>query len=191
MAEHTTGRPLHTGISYMLVSMECLIGAAYTRQATAAGLTGLPEPLMGRVACHYRDWRIGVASGWAQRWVDRHFALDYTFKSLEKVLDGAPRLAVRQARVVLKDAAYQVLGDMIHAIGQHDLERSEQETALSARIEAALEERAGALRRHMATTVEEVKGRLTGEHSATLAREHERWASATSWELINAGESCG
>ncbi|MFF8617945.1 B12-binding domain-containing radical SAM protein [Streptomyces sp. NPDC015350] len=190
VAAHTTGRPLHTGISYMLVSMECLIGAAYTRQAAAAGLTGLPEPLMGRVACRYRDWRIGVASGWAQRWVDRHFALDYTLKSLEKVLDNAPRHAVRQARLVLKNAAYQVLGDMIHAIDQHGLEQPEQETALSTKIEAALEERAGMLRRQMATTVDEVKGRLTGEHAAALAREHDRWASATGWELINAGESC-
>lgn len=190
VAAHTAGRPLHTGISYMLVSMECLIGAAYTRQATAEGLTGQPEPLMGRVACRYRDWRIGVASGWAQRWVDRHFALDYTFKSLEKVLDGPPRHAVRQARVVLKDAAYEVLGDVIGAIEQYDLERPEQEAALSARIETALEARAGLLRDRMATTAAEVGRHLSGEHAATLAREHGRWTSATSWELINAGESC-
>ncbi|KOU80402.1 radical SAM protein [Streptomyces sp. XY66] len=190
VAAHTTGRPLHTGISYMLVSMECLIGAAYTRQATAAGLTGQAEPLMGRVACRYRDWRIGIASSWAQRWVDRHFALDYTLKSLEKVLDDAPRHAVRQARVVLKDAAYHVLGDMIAVIGEYGLERPEEEAALSARIEAALEARAGMLRRQMATTVGEVGRHLTGAHAATLAREHGRWASAASWELINAGESC-
>ncbi|WP_435598456.1 B12-binding domain-containing radical SAM protein [Streptomyces anulatus] len=190
VAAHTTGRPLHTGISYMLVSMECLIGAAYTRQATAEGLTGQPEPLMGRIACRYRDWRIGVASGWAQRWVDRHFALDYTFKSLEKVLDGPPRHAVRQARVVLKDAAYDVLGDVIDAIEQFDVERPEHEAPLSARIEAALEARAGLLRDRMATTAAEVGLHLSGEHAATLAREHGRWASATRWELINAGESC-
>ncbi|MGC2996998.1 hypothetical protein ACPF8X_00945 [Streptomyces sp. G35A] len=81
VAAHTTGRALHTGISYLLVSLECLIGAAYTRQAAAAGLTGQPEPLMGCVARRYRGRRIGVVSGWAQRWVDRHFALDYTVKS--------------------------------------------------------------------------------------------------------------
>jgi hypothetical protein len=190
VAAHTTGRPLHTAISYMLVSMECLIGAAYTRQATAAGLTGRPEPLMGRVACRYQDWRIGTASGWAQRWVDRHFALDYTLKSLEKVLDGAPRHAVRQARVVLKDAAYQVLGDMIRVIEEYDLARPEQEAQLSARIRAALEERARLLRRQMAATVDEVSHHLGSGHAATLAREHERWATATGWELINADESC-
>ncbi|MER6687332.1 hypothetical protein [Streptomyces olivaceoviridis] len=190
VAEHTTGRPLHTGISYMLVSMECLIGAAYTRQATAAGLTGQPEPLVGRLACPYRDWRIGVASSWAQRWVDRHFALDYTLKSLEKVLDGAARHAVRQARVVLKDAAHQVLGDMIAAIEAYDLERPGQKEALSAWIEAALAERAGMLRGQMATTVTEVGRHLPGDHAATLVREHGRWASARGRELINAGESC-
>ncbi|MFD7899000.1 B12-binding domain-containing radical SAM protein [Streptomyces sp. NPDC059743] len=190
VAEHATGRPLHTGISYMLVSMECLIGAAYTRQATAAGLTGQAEPLMGRVACRYRDWRIGVASSWAQRWVDRHFALDYTLKSLEKVLDGASRHAVRQARVVLKDAAYHVLGDMIAAIEHYDLEQPEQEDVLTVRIVAALEARAGLLRQQMATTVFEVGRHLSGEHAAMLTREHGRWAAAASWELINAGESC-
>ncbi|MFI5986961.1 B12-binding domain-containing radical SAM protein [Streptomyces sp. NPDC051555] len=190
VAEHSTGRPLHTGISYMLVSMECLIGAAYTRQASAQGLTGQEEPLMGRVACRYQDWRIGVASGWAQRWVDRNFALDYTFKSLEKVLDGPPRHAVRRARIVLKDAAYQVLGDMIEAIEPHDLGRPQDESALSARIETALEERAGLLREQMAATVLNVGVHLTGEHAATLTREHGRWESATSWELINAAESC-
>jgi hypothetical protein len=40
VAEHATGEPFYRGISYMLVSMECLIGAAYTRLAAAAGLTG-------------------------------------------------------------------------------------------------------------------------------------------------------
>ncbi|MGY4963601.1 B12-binding domain-containing radical SAM protein [Streptomyces sp. 900105245] len=190
VAEHTTGRALHTGISYMLVSMESLIGAAYTRMAAAEGLTGVEEPLMGRVACRYLDWRIGVASNWAQRWVDRHFSLDYTFKSLEKVLDDAPRHAVRQARVVLKDAAYQVLGDLIAAIEQHDLEQPEQEQVLASRIEAALEERAGSLRGQMASTVREVTTYLTGEHAAMLAREHGRWEAAAGWQLINAGDSC-
>ena len=100
----------------MLVSMECLIGAAYTRKVQAAGLAGAIRPSMGRVDARFADWRIGVASHWAQLWVDRNFALDYTLKSLEKVLDGPPRHAVRQARAVLKDAAYTVLGEMIAAI---------------------------------------------------------------------------
>ncbi len=100
-AAHTAaGQPLHTAISYMLVSMECLIGAAYTRKVQAAGLAGAVRPSMGRVDARFADWRIGVASHWAQLWVDRNFALDYSLKSLEKVLDGPPRRIVRQARMV-------------------------------------------------------------------------------------------
>ncbi|MEU3073456.1 hypothetical protein [Streptomyces laurentii] len=95
-AAHSSDRPLYTGVSCLLVPMECLTGAAYTRKAEALGLTGEREPLMGRVACRYQDWRIGVASQWAQRWVDRNFSL----RSLEKILDGLPRHAVRQVALI-------------------------------------------------------------------------------------------
>ncbi|MFI0420283.1 B12-binding domain-containing radical SAM protein [Spongiactinospora sp. 9N601] len=98
VADIATGRPFHSGISYMLVSMECLIGAAYTRQVQAAGLTGAIQPSMGRQAARFADLRIGVCSEWAQLWVDRNFALDYTFKSLEKTLDGRARPYGRPAQ---------------------------------------------------------------------------------------------
>lgn len=116
VAEATTGRPLYSGISYMLVSMECLIGAAYTKKAQAAGLTGGIRSAMGRQDARFADPCIGVCSRWAQLWVDRNFALDYTLKSLEKILDGEPRAAIRRARRVVKDAAYTVFGHMIRTI---------------------------------------------------------------------------
>ncbi|GAU71126.1 Clp family protein [Streptomyces sp. NBRC 110611] len=90
---HGTGRPFHTGISYMLVSMECLIGAAYTKQVERAGLAGPVRPSMGRQDAEFADWRIGVCSQWAQLWVDRNFALDYTLKPLE--IRAAARVARR------------------------------------------------------------------------------------------------
>ncbi|MEY9840526.1 radical SAM protein [Streptacidiphilus sp. EB103A] len=188
----STGRPLHTAISYMLVSMECLLGAAYTRKAQAAGLTGAARPSMGRVDARYADWRIGVASSWAQLWVDRNFALDYTLKSLEKILDGDPRSAVRGARVVLKDAAYAVLGDMITAIEAWPLQPpAGGEDGLSQRIRVLLEDRIEVLRGHMAAVVDEVGARLPAGHAGTLRREHARWAGATGWTLINAADPCG
>ncbi|SFC16612.1 B12-binding domain-containing radical SAM protein [Streptomyces aidingensis] len=192
VAEHTTGRPLHTGISYMLVSMECLIGAAYTRKVAEAGLAGAPRPSMGRVDARFADWRIGVASTWAQRWVDRNFALDYTLKSLEKVLDGTPRQAVRQARVVLKDAAYTVLGEMIRAVeDQAPGPGTGGEAALSGWIGTLLEAEIDRLRQRMDDTVTEVAGVLGPEHARMLRREHGRWTSTSGWELINAADPCG
>src|SRR5262249_41187550 len=119
VAGHATGRPLHTEISYLLVSMECLIGAAYTKRVQAAELAGAPRPAMGRIDARFADWRIGRSSHHAQLWIDRNFALDYTLKSLEKVLDGTPRHTVRGARVVLKDAAYTLLGHMLTLIDRY------------------------------------------------------------------------
>ena len=58
VAEHATGRPFCTEISYLLVSMECLIGVPYTRAVQARGLAGSTDPMMGRVEARVADWRI-------------------------------------------------------------------------------------------------------------------------------------
>lgn len=192
VAEAATGRPLHTAISYMLVSMECLIGAAYTRKVHDAGLAGTVRPSMGRVDARFADWRIGIASHWAQLWVDRNFALDYTLKSLEKVLDGNPRHAVREARGVLKDGSYTVLGEMIQAVEAEPLEvTAGAEKRLSAHVGTILDRQINRLRCRMDGTVQEVARVLHCEHSQTLHREHERWQSASGWQLINAADPCG
>jgi hypothetical protein len=189
---HATRRPFHTGISYMLVSMECLIGAAYTKQVQRAGLAGDVRPSMGRQDARFADWRIGVCSRWAQLWVDRNFALDYTLKSLEKILDGEPRRRVRGARVVLKDAAYTVLGGMIAAAGQApaDLQPGQSEV-LEQRMRTLLDGEIEALRSRMAATVADVAGVLPARHARTLRHEHGRWSGARRWRLINAADPCG
>ncbi|WP_202948311.1 MULTISPECIES: B12-binding domain-containing radical SAM protein [Streptomyces] len=193
VATASTGRAFHTGISYMLVSMECLIGAAYTKQVEKAGLTGATRPSMGRQDAEFADWRIGVCSEWAQLWVDRNFALDYTLKSLEKILDGEPRRNVRGARVVLKDAAYGVLGEMIRMARSESPAASSaaQRAALGERMRGVLDSEIEAQRDRMATTVRGVSGVLSAEHARMLEREHGRWAKARDWQLINAADPCG
>jgi hypothetical protein len=187
-----TGQSLHTAISYLLVSMECLIGAAYTRKVESAGLAGAVRPSMGRVDARFADWRIGVASHWAQLWVDRNFALDYTLKSLEKVLDGPPRHAVRAARVVLKDAAYTVLGEMIAVIeAQPLLNTAGSEEGLSACIGALLDAQIQVLRSRMNDTVRQVAAALPVQHARMLHGEYQRWDAVTGWRLINAADPCG
>ncbi|MFD4004660.1 B12-binding domain-containing radical SAM protein [Streptomyces rubiginosohelvolus] len=192
VAEHGYGRPLHTGISYMLVSMECLIGAAYTRQVEQAGLAGLSRPSMGRVDAEFADWRIGVASSWAQLWVDRNFPLDYTLKSQEKVLSGTPRRVVREARSVLKESSYKILGAMIDAIEVQPVTPSAAaRQTLSDRLERVLDAEISYLRARMADAVTEVASVLPADHRRTLQEQHDRWASATGWVLINAADPCG
>ncbi|WP_433379353.1 B12-binding domain-containing radical SAM protein [Streptosporangium sp. CA-115845] len=189
VAEHSTGRPFYTGVSYMLVSMECLIGAAYTRQVQAAGLAGQVRPSMGRVDAAFADSRIGVCSERAQLWVDRNFAIDYTLKSLEKVLDGEPRRQVRAARVVIKDAAFTILTGMINLVdGYVD---PSQGVPLTAGLDALLDAEFDRLRDRMATTVPAVVAALPGQAADRLVYEHQRWAASTGWELINAADPCG
>ncbi|WP_229715995.1 B12-binding domain-containing radical SAM protein [Mangrovihabitans endophyticus] len=189
-AEHAAGEPFYRGISYMLVSMECLIGAAYTRAAQQAGLTRDERPSMGRVDAEYADWRIGVCARHAQLWVDRNFALDYTFKSLEKVLDGGQRDSVRQARLVVKDAAYKLLGQMLSLIRTHDLERPDPE-ALESGLVAVMDRRIEELKAEMRLTITAVTANLSGQDADRLTSEHRRWADSDAWHSINASDPCG
>lgn len=189
---HSTGRPLHTGISYMLVSMECLIGAAYTKQVQRAGLAGEVRPSMGRQDAEFADWRIGLCSQWAQLWVDRNFALDYTLKSLEKILDGAQRNHVRGARVVLKDAAYTVLGGLIAAAEQAPVTRLPGHHPMLERlIRNLLDGEIETLRLRMAETVTDVARLLPARYVQTLENEYSRWADGSDWHSINAADPCG
>jgi hypothetical protein len=123
--------------------------------------------------------------------VDRNFALDYTLKSLEKVLDGPPRHAARQARIVLKDAAYTVLGEMIAAIETEPRDHAGAGNRLTTRIGAALDVQLGLLPARMEDTVREVAVSLPVGHVGTLYREYERWQSADGWRLINTADPCG
>jgi hypothetical protein len=190
VAEHTTGRPFYTGVSYLLVGMECLIGAAYTRKAAAEGLTGRPDPSMGRVEARYQDWRIGILARWAQLWIDRNFPLDYTLKSLEKILDGPAYHRVRELRRVLKDAAYLVFGGMLHALdgtAPDTTERQHLDEVCAEVVEAIIRE----LRGSLDPIVTAVYDDLPHEQRDILAHEHDRWTRNHEWTLINAGDPCG
>lgn len=189
VAEYATGRPFYTEVSYMLVSMECLIGAPYTRAVQACGLAGRADPTMGRVEARFADWRIGVCSRHAQMWVDRHFALDYTLKSLEKILDGNARHRIRSARVVIKDASFRVLTGMLGLITTYPAQAPD--TSLDAAMQWLLDAEFAELTRVLSTAIAYVLSALPESSRHLLDHEFTRWCSTDNWQLINAGDSCG
>jgi hypothetical protein len=197
VAEHSVGQPFYRAISYMLVSMEPLIGAAYTRMVKSAGLAGAVRPSMGRVDARFADWRIGLCSAQAQLWVDRQFALDYTLKSLEKILDGPPRALLRGARVVIKDAAYALLQQMLQILNTYPALPAGREPAadprsqLEAEVVQAMELQLRRLATALETTISQVAAALPPHTAALLRREHERWRHQDGWTLINASDPCG
>jgi hypothetical protein len=190
VAAHTTGRPFYFGISYMLVSMECLTGAAYTRQAEAAGLTGQADASMGRLVARFADWRIGVLSRWAQLWIDRNFALDYTLKSLEKITDGEHHQVIRGLRRVVKSAAYRLLGSMISFLDRTDTSTGSLDH-FDADCEALAESLLGTLRGELAAAIAAIEPNLAPDHRDLVRHEHHRWAGMDTWRLINAADPCG
>jgi hypothetical protein len=192
VAAHTTGRPFYSTISYMLVSMECLIGAAYTRLVQAAGLAGAPQPSMGRIDADFADWRIGRCSRQAQLWIDRNIALDYTLKSLEKLLDGRSRHVVREARVVIKDAAFSVLGQMLHILDEFSIDRRHANAeSLDDRLTSMMNTEISELQDRMDVAVAQVAPALPPAEAALLRHEHRRWVATSGWQLINASDPCG
>lgn len=189
VAEHATGRPFYTEISYMLVAMECLIGAPYTRAVHAQGLAGPADPTMGRIDARFVDWRIGSCSRRAQMWIDRHFALDYTLKSLEKILDGVPRRRVRNARVVLKDGSFGVLAGMLDLIRTYSPDTPDP--GLDAAVLALLDTAVGELAPTLSLAIEQVHPTLPATSWHLLAREFARWRDVEGWQLINVNGPCG
>ncbi|MGW4412662.1 B12-binding domain-containing radical SAM protein [Nonomuraea sp. NPDC004702] len=187
VAAHTTGRPFHTGISYMLVTMECLIGAAYTHSATAHGLTGAIDPSMGRVEARFADQRIGACSIHAQMWVDRTFALDYTLKSLEKIVDGPQRAVLHAARVTIRAAAYTLLTAMLDLIDHAGpgLELSEQA------LRALMDDQLDRLQSALTFPIGQALALLSPSNAGLLRAEHRRWLAEVGWRLINAADACG
>ncbi|WP_228004600.1 radical SAM protein [Amycolatopsis sp. YIM 10] len=187
---HATGEPFYSAISYMLVGMECLIGAAYTRKAGAAGLTGDPDPAMGRMDARYADWRIGVLARWGQLWIDRNFALDYTLKSLEKVVDGQPYAVLRRLRRLLKTGAFGFLHAMLDQLTSTAV-AGDDPGALDARCAELAQTRIHQLRADLGHAITGVLDALPPRHQHRLHAQYQQWSTATAWRLINAADPCG
>jgi hypothetical protein len=184
--EHATGEPFYTAISYMNVSMECLIGAPYTRLVTQRGLAGPPRPSLGRVDAAFLDPGIGALSRQAQLWIDRNFAFDYTLKSLEKITVEASREALHQARVVIKHAAYDALVAMIDLLGP-----DASATPSAAQLGSLCDARFSALVSAMQPLIRPVADHLTAAQRQVLLGQYEQWSTSSGWIEINAADPCG
>jgi hypothetical protein len=122
-------------------------------------------------------------------WVDRHFALDYTLKSLEKILDGVPRRRVRDARVALKDGSFRVLTGMLGLLGTYGPDTADP--GLDAAVLALLDTEVSELARTVALAIERLRPALSETNRHLLDREFTRWCAADGWQLINATDPCG
>lgn len=179
------GVPFHSQITYMLVSMECLIGSPYLAKVQAAGLAREEAPAMGRRNADFLVPAIGLMSDCSQRWIDRNFSCDYLLKSLEKTTAGNERSALRKLRLLLKSYSYTLLGEFL-ALSDGPSSSGYCEPSLRP------EDLIGLMDRHFERLVSEMDALSTSfsqslqpHNWSLLARELEGWRSRKSWNLIN------
>jgi hypothetical protein len=185
-AEHSRGTPFYSQITYMLVSMECLIGSPYLAKVQAAGLAREETPSMGRRNADFLDPRIGLMSECSQRWIDRNFSFDYLLKSLEKTTSGDEQLVLRNVRSLLKSYSYELLGEFLAlndcASSKEGCHRSLEYKDYIALMDVHfkhLVEDVDVLSKHLFES-------LRPDNWLVFSRELEIWNSRQSWAFINA-----
>lgn len=116
VSKNSIGLCLFTEITYMLVSMESLLGSEYLKLVEAAGLAEEHIFSMGKRKAKYRDRNIGFISLYSQKWIDRNFSLDYLLKSIIKISKKDIRSTVILLRVRIKHYSFSLLGKMLALI---------------------------------------------------------------------------
>ena len=105
-------------------------------------------------------------------------------------MDGPPRRVVRAARLVLKDAAFELLHTMVALLDHYSLDRPDS-ASLDAQLIVIMNAFLTRLRARMAGTVIEITPVLHDTDTELLSGEYTRWANTDSWQLINTADPCG
>jgi hypothetical protein len=203
--DNSNGKPLYHDISYMLVSLECLLGSKYLNQVEKLRLTRGTSLSMGRQKTDYLDERIGLLSYYSQLWIDRNFSLDYALKSMEKIYSKDIRLRIRQLRSILKDYSYSLLGKMLAIVNQNnsllinetdlpmieklsnrwDNNRYSSETNKMVLMNL-LSKQLNTLQSNICAPLEKIKSYMSNHDRVIIDNVIDRWLQSQQWRLINA-----
>ncbi len=184
-ATHSQEIPFYSAISYMLVSMECLIGSPYLKRVEDAELALEEVPAMGRRNALFREPLIGLMSACAQKWVDRNFSFDYLLKSLEKITAGPERMALRRARFLLKDYSYRLLGRFLESLARAEGLSPSAIDVWSLRLIEVMDFHFHDLVSSTANYLESIGEVLQAPRWSILSKEFQIWSRKRSWTLIN------
>jgi len=198
--------PFYHFVSYMLVSLECLIGSGYYNELKKEGLlTEKTITSLGKKSAIYLDWRIGMISKFSQFWIDRNFSLDYTLKSLAKIYPVNKSNEIRSLRVHLKENAYFLLGKMIYVMNRNECTINSQpydervfikELVLSIKTEQTnaeieklfytlLDFQIDVLSREIDIVSERLRQILKNEDFALFTDYLNAWKNNKGWKLLN------
>jgi hypothetical protein len=119
---HSVNKPIYEGISYMLSTMEVLINSRYALLLQHAERRHnkmlildkeRPDSNMGRYRVTFVDDLIGDMSVACQKWIDRHFGLAYTIKSLYKVAPSHEKSYLMRWMVTYRRISFLLLKSLV------------------------------------------------------------------------------
>lgn len=138
VAENAAQKPIYTGVSYMLASMEVLINSRYRvklKHAERHGKTliiddGSPDTNMGRYKVRFLDDLIGDFSVFCQKWIDRHFGLAYCIKSLFKTASDSERKHLMSWMIVYRQISLALAKALVYIFDECEDEAATQLSSL-------------------------------------------------------------
>jgi len=160
---------------------------------------------MGRRNAEYDDPAIGLLSHYSQLWIDRNFSLDYALKSVLKVTRPEVRKRVVPLRAAMKDAAYWLLGAMVHIV-RPDARGEDSDPEMIAIVDQlaprwdptmrdvaaneavladVLDVDFARLSGRFAEVFESVRAEIPDRDQETIVAIVERWRKEHDWRLIN------
>jgi hypothetical protein len=205
VSANSSGLCLFSEITYMLVSMESLIGSKYLELVEKAGLAREHILQMGKRKTVYQDENIGLMSLYSQKWVDRNFSLDYLLKSIIKISSIYNRDVIIELRVRIKHYSFSLLGKMIALVTsslKYLHEPSEEETTQLKKLITAwniqinqkqkdlffselLTTHFNYLVKELTEKFENIKSEMKLEDSQLIEKQIKKWAISSQWNLIN------
>jgi methylmalonyl-CoA mutase cobalamin-binding subunit len=123
IAAHSVSKPIYAGVSYMLASMEVLINSRYKLMLKNAERRykkplvldeNTPDTNMGRYRVEFVDDLIRDISVSCQKWIDRHFGLAYTAKSLYKVAPQHEKEYLTNWMVAYRKISFLLLKGLVY-----------------------------------------------------------------------------
>lgn len=120
---HSSDIPLYENVAYMLVLLEVLTNSDYvgllTDAETACGKelvsrSKKPDINMARYRTSYLDPTIGDIAVSCQKWIDRHFALDYCLKGRYKSARADERDTIFEFRANYRRISYSLLQSLVY-----------------------------------------------------------------------------
>ena len=131
---HSMNKPIYEGISYMLSTMEVLINSRYALLLQHAERRynktlildkERPDSNMGRYQVTFVDDLIGDMSVACQKWIDRHFGLAYTIKSLYKVAPSQEKEHLMHWMVTHRRISFLLLKSLVWLFDDEKSDRSD------------------------------------------------------------------